>query len=361
MPPIVELPRRADAAALPDGGAKTAAPETIETKLDQLLTGEKPGGEKPQGETTELSETPEAKAERERQEAEAAGGEETPEAKAERERLETEAATSEAGTTATKNLEKRIKKLLDVVERQQTAIEEARAGAQPAAPTEVSQIFDERTLGKMEADNQDGLDRVEDMIAQLGTDEQGVAETLRALGADFKDANGQPDWTPTRMGRELRASRQRLKERLRQMPQQRERARGINAGRAAYSKFLQRPEVLKVAPFLADTDSEENAMCQELRRNPVMRNMAGGDYWSTAAIIGHRVLGPLFDAYSRNGNGKPAGAIGTSRPTTKPGALPRLGGARPATNLSGLKAAKAKYAAHPTDENLAAVLGGLGM
>jgi hypothetical protein len=282
-----------------------------------------------------------------------------------------EGAAATATNPATKNLEKRIGKLLGALEKQQQQIEELRNSPDRngAAPTtDAALIFDERKLADLETANQQGLDQTEDLIAQLGTDADGVAEVLRGLGADFKDASGQPDWTAARMGRELRSSRQRIKERLRQIPTQRERAKAVNGARTNFGKFLARPEVAKAAPFLADEESEQHALYQQFRRMPLMQSLAGGDYWSAAAVIGHRVLGPLLEAQARNGGGGAAATAtkggGGAAATTLPrrGALPQLGHSAPRpTGLTGLKAAKERYAKSRSDEDLAKVLEAVGM
>jgi hypothetical protein len=363
--------------------SETAGSAGFEALAEQMLNGEpkpktnQPGGETPPGGTTEPLEEAKPGAEGQPpspQPSPPGEGEPAAEPGAEPGGEEpaaepgAEPAEEPAAALATKNLEKRITKLLGALEKQQAQIEELRNGGGEAAPMAVEQVLDVPKLAKLQNESQQALDLAEDMLSELGTDPEGVAETLRKMGADFKDANGREEWTPARMSRELRASRRGLQEKLRLIPQQMEKAKGVTQARASYQKLLTRPEIVKAAPFLADEESDGHALYQQMRSIPFMRAMGGGDYWAAAAVVGHRMLGPLIEAAQKNGSGAAApGAklVPGTKPAARAGGLPQLGkpGARPApqANLAKLKAAKEKYAQSGRDEDLADVLESVGM
>ena len=154
------------------------------------------------------------------------------------------------------------------------------------------------TFEQMEANAQTGLDQAEDLMEQLRSEPDGVAEVLRKwLGANADKA----DLSPAGMRTILRNAKRGFEKTLGDVNQQRQQHQ---AERANVQQLLKEPELVKALPFMADEESDEHAQYVQLTKLPQLANHPRGEYLAAALMIGFEKLKPLIGQIADRKNGK---------------------------------------------------------
>lgn len=302
----------------PEGGAPEKKPETQK----------QPEGEKkPEGETVDLSqkregdETPEQKQQREAVEAEEAKAagmsvEDFRTAQnAEKER--TDAITAKTGETLEQIYEREDKdgKLTDP--------EAAPAKRKTFTQDEVEGLVSRRVkklasenedlkrqlaekpvvtaqtdFDQMETAAQSGLDQADDLLEQLRTAPDDVESVLRKWMGD--KANN-ADLSVNGMRQIIRNAKRGFERQLQDAAQGRQQFKTI---RQNVEKLLTEPELAKAIPFVTDSDTEEHAQFQQLRKLPQLASHPRGDYLAAALVVGMKQLSPAIKQIADRQSGK---------------------------------------------------------
>lgn len=140
------------------------------------------------------------------------------------------------------------------------------------------QVVDLRQLEVMEQQADSALDVVENLLLDLEDNPELVARQLQARKVDLKDADGQPDYSESRMKRHLLEIRRDATTVIRSAPRQRQALQmEREAQQAAAADF----------PWLAQADSEERKHFDQVVKGPraqLIRSL-GPDHQYLAAVF----------------------------------------------------------------------------